>query len=346
MEIQLTDTQRNELQIFQRNVEKRSEYVKVTTILLLDKGLSITDISDYLGIDSSTIYRYVNSYISDGLVAYLQTDYQGYWGRLSSHQISQLRKELNTNLYLDSKEVVSWIYTRWGITYTHQGVVDLLNRIGFTYKQTKCVPCEADSEKQEKFLQQLDILLEQTLDNESVVYFADGVHPTHNTRSTHAWIEKGTERLQPTLSGRDRVNINAVINAKDPIEVIIEECKSVNAQTTKALYQKIIDANPNKKNIYIISDNARYYRNKELMAWIENTPIKPIFLPPYSPNLNVIERLWKFMRKKIINTKFYRTKEEFRQAILIFFKNINQYKDELSSLMTLNFHVFYSQTIS
>lgn len=346
MAIHLTVTQRDELQIFQRNVEKRSEYVKVTTILLLDKGLSITDISDYLGIDSSTIYRYVSSYISDGLVAYLQTDYHGYWGRLSSTQISQLRKELNTTLYLDSKEVVSWIYTRWGITYTHQGVVDLLNRIGFTYKQTKCVPCEADSKKQEKFLQQLDTLLEQTLDNDSVVYFADGVHPTHNTRSTHAWIEKATERLQPTLSGRDRVNINAVINAKDPIEVIFEECKSVNAQTTKALYQKIIDANPNKKNIYIISDNARYYRNKELMAWIENTPIKPIFLPPYSPNLNLIERLWKFMRKKIINTKFYRTKEEFRQAILIFFKNINQYKDELSSLMTLNFHVFYSQTIS
>lgn len=346
MEIQLTDTQRDELQLFQRNVEKRSEYVKVTTILLLDKGLSIADIADYLGIDSSTIYRYISSYISDGLVAYLQTDYQGYWGRLSSTQISQLRKELNTNLYLDSKEVVSWIHTRWGIIYTHQGVVDLLNRIGFTYKQTKCVPCEADSVKQEKFLQQLDILLEQTLDNESVIYFADGVHPTHNTRSTHAWIEKGTERLQPTLSGRDRVNINAVINAKDPIEVIIEECKSVNAQSTKALYQKIIDANPNKKNIYIISDNARYYRNKELMAWIENTPIKPIFLPPYSPNLNLIERLWKFMRKKIINTKFYRIKEEFRQAILKFFKNINQYKDELSSLMTLNFHVFYSQSNS
>lgn len=342
----LTDTQRDELQIFQRNVEKRSEYVKVTTILLLDKGLSIVNISDYLGIDSSTIYRYINSYISDGLVSYLKTDYQGYWGRLSSHQISQLRKEINTNLYLDSKEVVSWILTRWGITYTHQGVVDLLNRIGFTYKQTTCIPCEADSEKQETFLLQLDTLLEQNIDNESVVYFADGVHPTHNTRSTHGWIEKGTQRLQPTLSGRDRVNINAVINAKDPIEVIIEECKTVNAQTTKALYQKIIEANPDKKNIYIISDNARYYRNKELMAWIENTPVKPIFLPPYSPNLNLIERLWKFMRKKIINTKFYRTKEEFRQAILKFFKNINQYKDELSSLMTLNFHVFYSQTIS
>jgi DDE superfamily endonuclease/Winged helix-turn helix len=176
------------------------------------------------------------------------------------------------------KFLVGYIHVGVLLT-THQGVVDLLNRIGFTYKPPKCVPYEADSKKQEKFLQQLDTLLEQTLDNESVVYFADGVHPTHNTRSTHVWIEKGTERLQPTLSGRDLVNINAVINAKDPIEVIIEECKSVNAQTTKALYQKIIDANLNKKISMIISDNAKYYRNKELRTWIENTPIKPIFLP-------------------------------------------------------------------
>lgn len=346
MEVKLTESQREELRVFQRKVGKRSEYIKVTTILLLDRGLSIIDISDYLGIDSSTVYRYIDSYISDGLTDYLATDYQGYWGRLSCEQITALRQELNTNLYIDSKEVVKWIQMTWGIEYTCPGVVDLLHRIGFTYKQTKCVPCEADLEKQEAFLEKLDVLLAETSDNEVGLYFADGVHPTHNTRSTHAWIEKGTERLQPTLSGRDRVNINAVINANDPVDVIIEECQSVNAQATKALYQKIIDTNPDKKTIYIISDNAKYYRNKELTEWIENTTIKPVFLPPYSPNLNLIERLWKFMRKKIINTNFYRTKEEFRQAILKFFQNIGQYKDELSSLMTLNFHVFSSQSNS
>ena len=46
-----------------------------------------------------------------------------------------------------------------------------------------------------------------------MVYFADGVHPTHNSRSTYAWIEKGKEFQQPTVSGRDRVNINGLLNA-------------------------------------------------------------------------------------------------------------------------------------
>ncbi len=60
MVIHLTDTEGAELQIFQRNVEKRSEYVKVTTILMLAKGLPIAEIADYLGIDLSTVYRYIN----------------------------------------------------------------------------------------------------------------------------------------------------------------------------------------------------------------------------------------------------------------------------------------------
>ncbi len=109
---------------------------------------------------------------------------------------------------------------------------------------------------------------------------------------------------------------------------------------------RTIGVNPDKKTIYIISDNAKYYRNKELLEWTQTTKIVPIFLPPYSPNLNLIERLWKFLRKEKINTCFYRTKEKFRQAILEFFENIGRYQNELASLLTLNFHVRNSQSYS
>lgn len=346
MEVNLTYDERKTLQQYQRNVSERSSYVKVTTILLLDKGLAPIEIADYLGIDSSTIYRYSKSYNQDGLDKYLSTDYKGYWGLLSSHQIAELRNELNTNLYIESKAIALWIHTRWGIDYTPQGVVDLLNRIGFTYKQTKQIPCETDTEKQLVFMETLAQILPQTTENQAVVYFADAVHPTHNTRSTHAWIEKGTERKQPTVSGRDRVNINAVLNAKVPTEVIALESDTINAQTTRQLYEKILALNPLAKTIYIVADNARYYRNKELIEWIETTKIKPVFLPPYSPNLNIIERLWKFLRKIVINTSFYRKKEDFKKAILSFFENINQYQAELESLLTLNFRLSNSQSFS
>ena len=74
--------------------------------------------------------------------------------------------------------------------------------------------------------------------------------------------------------------------------------------------------------------------------------IKQIFLPPYSPNLNLIERLWKFLRKKVINTGFYRNKAEFRLAINKSFAKIGDYREELESLLTLKFRLVNSQTIS
>jgi transposase len=339
MKLELTISERESLKVLQRNVGSRSEYVKVTALLMLDKGFTLVQISDSLGIDESTIHRYRNWFQHDGIETYLRTDYQGYWGRLSSLELSALRQELNRTLYTDSKQIIAWEQEHFGIQYSLGGMIDLLHRIGFCYKQTKQVPCETDVEAQHEFLKELAVLLEQPSDNKSVIYFADGVHPTHNTRSSHAWIEKGTEREQLSVSGRDRININGVVNAQEPTDVLIVECASVNSQTTKELYQKVLAANPDAKTIYIISDNARYYRNKDLAEWVKTTRITPVFLPPYSPNLNLIERLWKFMRKKIINTAFYRKKEEFRQAVLAFFNNIANYKDELASLMTLNFHV-------
>ena len=111
-------------------------------------------------------------------------------------------------------------------------------------------------------------------------------------------------------------------------EVIAHECPSVNTDSTIALYKAALEKHPEAENIYIITDNARYYLSKKLREWVEGTKIKQIFLPPYSPNLNLIERLWKFLRKEIINTKFYRTKHEFRDAVLKFFDNIAFYREE------------------
>ena len=71
-----------------------------------------------------------------------------------------------------------------------------------------------------------------------------------------------------------------------------------------------------------------------------------VFLPPYSPNLNLIERLWKFLRQKIINTSFYRTKGQFKTAVLDFFDRLPEFGQELEARMRLKFHVLDSQPTS
>ena len=121
---------------------------------------------------------------------------------------------------------------------------------------------------------------------------------------------------------------------------------------------KLIVDNPMKN--YSESDTANvlvtcgvgYESDLEQVKILTETTIrkmmqqKELLALPYSPNLNLIERLWKFLRKKVINTGFYRNKTEFRDAIRNFFDNIHTYKKELESLLTLNFRLINSQTIS
>jgi len=345
MESFLNNTEREFLRKLQRKVKDKLKYIRITVLLLLDKGRTVAEIAEDLGIDDSSIYRYKHAYDSDGLDVYLETDYKGKWGLLSCLELSRLIKELCITLYTDSKQIIEYIRVNFNVSYSASGVKKLLHRIGYSYKLTTEVPCEANVEKQEHFLQEIfPKLVEEAKKGETVVYFMDGVHPTHNSRSTHAWIATGEEREQPTVSGRDRVNVNGALNAFNVTDIEIVESQSVNAQSTKELYTKLLIKHPDKK-IKIISDNAKYYKNADLREWLsENPRMEQVFLPAYSPNLNLIERLWKFMRKKVINTGFYRTKEEFRRALLDFFEQIEIYKKELESLLTLKFKVINSQT--
>jgi transposase len=243
----LTSESLQELKQIQRNVSG-VDYIKVTTILMLDQAISISVISASLGIDVSTVYRYAALDRSGGISALTQANYKGYWDLLSSQQISLLRTELKSRIYTNSKQVCAWIANAFGVVYTQSGIIDLLNRIGFTYKKTKEVPCECDAEKQQAFMEKLAELLSQR-DENSVVYYADGVHPTHNSRSTWGWIEKGKEYNQPILSGRDRININGLLKAHNVTDVITHECERVNAQSTKEHYMAALEKHPQAKPI-------------------------------------------------------------------------------------------------
>ena len=162
-------------------------------------------------------------------------------------------KELEQHIYADAKSVAEWVKETFGVTYTPASMMDLLNRIGFTYKKTTEVPCEANAEEQRAFVQMIKERFSCKKEGD-IYYYADGTHPTHNTRSTYTWIRKGRRLEQPTVSGWAQVNINRVFNAHDITDVIAHECPSVNADSTIALYRAALERPPEAKNIYIITD--------------------------------------------------------------------------------------------
>ena len=79
-----------------------------------------------------------------------------------------------------------------------------------------------------------------------------------------------------------RGHLNAAFNARCPTQVHLDETDCVNAQSTQRLYEKLLAAHP-EGSVYIICDNARYYKNTALTAWLVNKYLAQVFLPPTHP---------------------------------------------------------------
>ena len=137
------------------------------------------------------------------------------------------------------------------------------------------------------------------------------------------------------------MNINGGVNIHS-LDIVTDFTKSVNKESSLRLLEKIESKHPDAEEIHVFLDNASYYKAKWLRNELKLKGSKIIlhFLPPYSPNLNLIERLWKFFKKKKLYNEYYETFEEFLEACKSFFRKRTKYKEELRSLLTENFHLY------
>ena len=345
MRFELSEKERKLLREIQRNEKYKRDYVKVTVLLMLDLGETPQKIALFLGTDDSTIYRHLENYQTNGLDKYLENNYGGYWGKLSSHELAKLRKELKTRLYENAREICEFIKNEFGVEYRVEGLVPLLHRIGFEYKKTKQVPSKADAVAQAEFLDNFAELQAKKAEDE-VHYFIDAVHPTLNSEPSYGWIEKGEEWQLQSNSGRTRANILGALNPNNVTDVIAKEYKTINSEWALDFIEEIGRRNPEAQKIILFSDNAGYFKKLERDGLITDERIEIVWLPTYSANLNLIERLWKFMKKETLKNKYYGTAKGFREKIKEFFDNIKDYKTELETLLTCNFRVVsFSQSI-
>ena len=337
--IQLTKDQRGELigaLVDARKTNAKDSY-KINAILLLGDGWTIQQVSAALFLSDETISKYKAAYRKGGIKKLLNTNYNGSKCKLKRHQRRKLCKELNSNIYLTTSQIIEYIEQEFGVSYSVSGMKDLLHRLGYVYKKPKLVPGKADEEAQEEFVSNYEEFMENKPEN-AAVYFVDGVHPEHNTLAAYGWLKKGEERKLKTNSGRQRVNLHGAINI-ETLDVEIIESNSVNGASTIELLKKIEGSCPLAALIYIILDNARYHYSKEVQEYLKGSRIKLVFLPTYSPNLNLIERLWKLFKKKVLYNRYYEKFKDFKEACLSFFANISQYNNELQTLMNEEFHI-------
>ena len=310
---------------------------RIKVIIALGSGWSAEQVAEVLLIDPDTARNYFERYRQGGIKRLLRMAYRGGEGWLSEEQLIELDIHLRYTLYLSAKEVVRYVEERWDVRYSERGMTALLHRLGYVYKKPKLIPGKADAEAQQAFVEAYEKLKENK-QPENPIYFMDATHPRHNPVLGYGWIKRGVEREIPSNTGRDRLNINGAIELQR-LEPVVRFDDTINAVSTIALFQQIEEANPLAQRIYVICDNARYYRSKDVNAFLESSKVELVFLPPYSPNLNLIERYWKFFKKQILYDTYYDTFSKFRQACERFFQNSNEYAPQLRSLLTENFQI-------
>ena len=138
------------------------------------------------------------------------------------------------------------------------------------------------------------------------------------------------------------MNIHGALNIHT-IETVVEFTLSVTKESTLRLCRRLLKKHPLSKSIHIWLDGVSYYTSSWLKEKLKGSRIVIHYLPSYSPNLNLIERLWKFFKKEILYNTYYETFEGFLSACKNFFRCRTKYKPELRSLLNEKFHLYKNQ---
>lgn len=335
----LTEEQVKVLKQTHRTIKDKKLADRIKAVLSLNAGFEYSYVAQILLLDEGTLRRYVQKYEETGVAGLLEYRYTGGHSRLSLNQEQELKTYLKNHTKRIAKEVVAYVFETYGYKYSVIGITKLLHRLGFSYKKPKVVSGKASREKQEEFLKKYEEV-KSGLTEKDQIYFLDSTHPTHNTKPSYGWILKGKENdtFIKTNSGRDRINLHGALHLKNHTAIVMEE-KTIDHTSTLRLLKRLQTKHPHGK-MYLILDNASYYHAWQVIAWVKkHRRFKLMFLPSYSPNLNLIERLWRFFHQKITWNRYFETFEEFKKTSLKFFRNLKYYDKELSTLLSDNFRL-------
>ncbi len=338
IKIDLSNKERKELRKLIQKTKERKFADRLRVILYKADGYEHKEIASMLQMGKNQVTKIIKLYSEEGLDSLLKDNYKGSEPKLNSEQRYALKIELATNIYNTATQAIAWVEKQWNICYSVDGMHKLLKRLGFTYKKNRLVPSQADPEKQRHFIQWFRKISSELGPNDRI-YFSDAAHVKHNAEAGYAWSLSGKPHRIPTNSGRQRYNVLGAycIQTHEHLFILTED--NINQYKMIELIEKLRTKHPGEGEIYLIMDNASYNKAKLFRTQAIAYRVYLWYLPPYSPNLNIIERLWKFMRKEFCKDKYRRTFPEFRTQLDFLFANLDQYRTKLESLLTENFEL-------
>ncbi len=344
----LTHEQQIMLRLEHKRAKKHSAKLayRINAVLLLGTGWTLEQVSNALLLDIETLRSYIEKFEEGGVKKLLENNHHGKQKFLTHAQIAQLVSHLESNLYRSTLDVILFVKREFNVCYSRSGMTKLLHELGFTYKKPKLIPSGIDFQAQEDFLTCLEKFMKDKHENDPIVFY-DSSHPQYQSHADYGWIKKGEDVLLPNHGKRGRINISGAVDI-ERADVIVDFPKKVNAESTVKTLMKIESYYPEAKTINVILDNAGSHRSVFVKNYIAKSKINLVFLPAYSPNLNLMERVWGLLKRQLMSNSFYETFSDFKDSIKNFFKKTLKTKKEewLMPIINDEFQYFDGRLIS
>jgi transposase len=316
------------------SVEERTKR-KLLAVRMHVLNVPHSAIAQILDITDDTVTNYLKRYDAEGLAGLLEDRFFQPTSKVAPF-FDAITKSLAENPVASAKEGAARIEKLTGIRLSETQARRIMKQLGLEYRKTAAVPGGGDPQLQLDFLtHELLPRLEEAQTGKRRVFFVDAAHFVLGAFVGMIWCF--ARIFIRSASGRRRYSVLGAVETRDHDFVSIQTDGSINAGTVCELIRKL-DARYPGEEITLVMDNARYQFNAQVQGLANSMNIELLYLPAYSPNLNLIERIWKLVKSKCLRNKYYEDFDAFRSAIDAFLVSLRgRNRDLLKSLITENF---------
>jgi transposase len=286
----------------------------------------------------AVLRSYLRQFQEGGIERLKRLDFAAPRSELADHR-EVLEEYFRKNPPRSTGEAAAAIERITGIRRGPTQVRKFLTGMGLKCRKLGMIPAKADAGEQRQFLDdKLWPRLRQAQRLRRVVCFVDAAHFVHGPYLGYLWCF--VRLLMRGPSGRKRFNVLGAIDAITHELTTVGNDTAVNAEVVCELLRTLA-ARYAGLPLTLVLDNARYQRCALVQQLAQELRIELLFLPAYSPNLNLIERLWKFVKKECLSCRYYEDFAGFKAAIAECLDGVEgKHKGSIKSLLTLNFQTF------
>ncbi len=322
-----------------KKMKKSKMYTRLLVIKLALQGKSYIEILETTGISEPTIADYIKKFREKGLVGLKIKRSSGRPSRLTKEQEETLYKIIVNDYPIDHgfEAKMNWtvriirelIEKKFEIKFSPSGTRNILHRLNLSYTTPTYTLAKADPQKQEEFKEKFEVLKQQLLEGQiDHIFFADESMIRDYQALSKTWFPKGQQKIIKTYGKHWGTKLIGALDYESGEVFCIQRDKYTAKEFLSFL--KIMVNRYKDKNIVLIIDNAPIHRANLLKPFLEEhaKSLTLVYLPEYSPKLNLIEGLWGWLKESVINNVFFDSPLKIHRAVKSFINWVNKNPQE------------------